>query len=776
MDTVVRWADTQWLGLPRRLMLRFPSLRGLAGDGHVVVTLPMLAAVLPGAVLLLGLVSGLLRLGYDDVYTESVVLLTVLVALGFFSSQLGVLVVVGFCVGDFLTAPRYEGTGYSSSIWFSGILGEGPLATVAHGWLPRLITYLLLAAVVILLPRAARAVVHTVGRARRMPALLAWGLVSALLVVIAWLGTDAWVAGAPTLVRPLFTWGSYNGTPTVAAIATLQETGGVVVAAAVIATVLRQLWLGAAMVPGVVQDRLRAAEDGEGGATPAERKTAAQAGPEAAADLLAKVRFPAPPGTTRRLSGAVALSLLATLTLAGILEQLWLWFAAFGVLLAVRLLRTTPQHLPWLERWRRVAAVLPAWARLIALWLLSRMVVEAISNDVIGSYTALSIFVLGSIVVVFAVFPGEPRPDDDGRLGPGDGDGGAGSGDETAMPGGAVPDERRTDGPSSPDPAPGSGTASGTVQRAATGVVSIAPPALLAPWWCQRLRVLQLVVATWTVTALVGLFTAAPASADNCSVFADCYGVTNSAAEAAFGLALLAALSMVLDFIPVIGTAKGAIEAITGRDLLTGHELAWWERALGVVPILAGLGVLSVTTRAVTRNTPTPPHVPRNSPSTSNPPPPRTTTPDVPPPRTTTPSRNPDLDATPGGQRTTIQPKEDPDTVRSLTRENESADTLARHGYEVKQNPIVSGNKNPDYLIEGEVFDNIAPKGETSPRNIWSRVEEKVLEGQTERVVLNLDDTAVSLDALRDQFNKWEILGLKEVIVVRGGDVIRLVP
>lgn len=417
-DALVRWADAQWIGIPRRLILRRPGLRGLAGDGHVVVTVPVVAAVLPGLCLLLGLLTGLLRLGYDDVYTESVVLLALLVGIGFFSSQLGVLAVAGFCVGDLISAERYQGTPFGSG-WFGGPLGQGPLASLVHGFLPLLITYLLLVAGVVLLPRAARAVVLTVGRGRTMPPALAWGLVSGLVTVIAWLGTDAWVAAAPTLIRPVFTWASPGGAPTVEAVATLQETGGVVVAAAVVATLVRQLWLGAAMLPGAVQARLRAAEDGT--ASGAAEAPGAPTAPGADVGPGGPAAHPAPggpdaaprlavPGPARRIGGALLSSLLGTLTMAGILEQAWLWVAAFGVLLAVRLLRTTERYVPALERWRRIAAVLPAWARLIALWLLSRVAVSAVSNDLIGSYSALGVFVLLSIVVVFAVFPGDPKP------------------------------------------------------------------------------------------------------------------------------------------------------------------------------------------------------------------------------------------------------------------------------------------------------------------------------------------------------------------------------
>jgi hypothetical protein len=69
------------------------------------------------------------------------------------------------------------------------------------------------------------------------------------------------------------------------------------------------------------------------------------------------------------------------------------------------------------------------------------------------------------------------------------------------------------------------------------------------------------------------------------------------------------AFSLFLDFFPVIGTIKGAIEAITGRDLITGDELPNWARALGAaaaaIPAaragwkLVGLGV-KVARRAAT--------------------------------------------------------------------------------------------------------------------------------------------------------------------------------
>jgi hypothetical protein len=42
-------------------------------------------------------------------------------------------------------------------------------------------------------------------------------------------------------------------------------------------------------------------------------------------------------------------------------------------------------------------------------------------------------------------------------------------------------------------------------------------------------------------------------------------------------------ISLVIDFSP-LGTAKGLLESLLGRDLITGEELALWERLLAIIP------------------------------------------------------------------------------------------------------------------------------------------------------------------------------------------------
>jgi hypothetical protein len=105
-------------------------------------------------------------------------------------------------------------------------------------------------------------------------------------------------------------------------------------------------------------------------------------------------------------------------------------------------------------------------------------------------------------------------------------------------------------------------------------------------------------LATIAIVAWVVIGWATPALADNCGDPSDCFGVAGSFGTASNGMLALVGLSLLLDFIPFVGTGKGIIEAITGRDLITGQELAWWERALGVVPVVGGVSSVGGIARA----------------------------------------------------------------------------------------------------------------------------------------------------------------------------------
>ncbi|GEN07420.1 hypothetical protein SAMN05443572_101561 [Myxococcus fulvus] len=148
----------------------------------------------------------------------------------------------------------------------------------------------------------------------------------------------------------------------------------------------------------------------------------------------------------------------------------------------------------------------------------------------------------------------------------------------------------------------------------------------------------------------------------------------------------------------------------------------------------------------------------------------------------TLPSQPAHPDASPSGYRPKLSPDDDTATVRSLMRENESADLLARAGFKVEQRPQVSGTtRQPDFRIEGRVFDNYAPST-SNPRNIWAVINDTKVNPvsksmQADRIVLNLRDSSVDLPTLKRQFTDWPMPNLREVLVItREGGIVRFWP
>lgn len=136
---------------------------------------------------------------------------------------------------------------------------------------------------------------------------------------------------------------------------------------------------------------------------------------------------------------------------------------------------------------------------------------------------------------------------------------------------------------------------------------------------------------------------------------------------------------------------------------------------------------------------------------------------------------------TPDGPKTKVNPKDDAVTQRAHRMENEAADTLAKAGYRVQQNPGPPGSRNPnskpDYKIEGEIFDCISPTS-NNPYSIWSNIKNtKIDKGQTDRMIINLNgpDSNVTVEQLQAQFGAHKIENLKEVKVIdQNGNVVDL--
>jgi hypothetical protein len=116
------------------------------------------------------------------------------------------------------------------------------------------------------------------------------------------------------------------------------------------------------------------------------------------------------------------------------------------------------------------------------------------------------------------------------------------------------------------------------------------------------------------------------------------------------------------------------------------------------------------------------------------------------------------------GPKTLIGPGNAED-VRGKTRENESATILQKKGYIVEQNPVVPGRKRPDFRVNGDIYDNMAPST-SNPYSILTTAGDKVLKGQAPNIVINLKDSAASAQSIHEVFGSNPLPGGGTVIVI----------
>src|SRR5207248_2470773 len=134
-----------------------------------------------------------------------------------FSSAIGWWMCVGYAVGDFLLYKHYGYLYFQDSfVW-----------QLVYARVPLLITYLLLAMLLVFIPLMSRGLsVQTLSRFPR-----GGSIVNAAAVVLQALVQGAlvwvWAHTVPTLIRPVYTWRGDN--PTVEVMSPLQEHGWVLI-------------------------------------------------------------------------------------------------------------------------------------------------------------------------------------------------------------------------------------------------------------------------------------------------------------------------------------------------------------------------------------------------------------------------------------------------------------------------------------------------------------------------------------------------------------------
>ena len=122
-----------------------------------------------------------------------------------------------------------------------------------------------------------------------------------------------------------------------------------------------------------------------------------------------------------------------------------------------------------------------------------------------------------------------------------------------------------------------------------------------------------------------------------------------------------------------------------------------------------------------------------------------------------------------------------------IKKESETANLMADQGYDIEMLDEVNGgngygikeSSNPDFVIEGKVFDCYAPTIETNVDNILRNITKKT-KTQAERIVLNLDQfpsekvTEIIQGILRKANPNSDLKNLKELFIVKDGEITRV--
>ncbi|GAF08808.1 hypothetical protein [Paenibacillus pini] len=119
-----------------------------------------------------------------------------------------------------------------------------------------------------------------------------------------------------------------------------------------------------------------------------------------------------------------------------------------------------------------------------------------------------------------------------------------------------------------------------------------------------------------------------------------------------------------------------------------------------------------------------------------------------------------------------------------IRKQNETANFLADQGYDIKMLDEIDGGNgygikegsNPDFLIEGKVFDCYAPKPDGKVQSIIKELAGKS-KNQSERIVLNLDNfpdgkvDEIIATILRKANPNGDLKRIDELSIVRGGTI-----
>ncbi|HEX2084558.1 MAG TPA: hypothetical protein VHF89_02670 [Solirubrobacteraceae bacterium] len=361
------FADRIWLELPRAAGRRSLSLGLLLGDGRYLRAWPPVAQLAPAAAFVVGAFAAN-GLDQDEIYTYSIATVGVLVAVAALGAALGLWAWLGFVAGDLLVHKPQDGE------LFAYVL-ESRLEEV---YVPLVVSYALLASLLVLAPLAsagARVIVTALGGPGTPALVVALALHAALLAAFAYL----WAQAVAFLIRPVWSYRELD--PDLPGIQPLQQDGGVLVRAVVVAMVVR-------LVLELVARQMR---------------------PEAAVpdrELLPTQ----PPRPAPAWLAIPAKAALLTLLLSGLFDDRGDAWRIGGLIAAILALQTVilPRAGPVVSTIRRVPLVLRVVACVVVAYLLGERIVEPVVAET-ESFSRLVTAVVLSLAVAAVLLPPERR-------------------------------------------------------------------------------------------------------------------------------------------------------------------------------------------------------------------------------------------------------------------------------------------------------------------------------------------------------------------------------
>ncbi len=360
------------VGLPAWLDDWFPQVAQAMADGAWTALVRGVAAYAPVIAFVLGLISRLIFRDLDEVYTESLAFLLLLVAGATLSGTVGVGLLAGYIVQDLLLGNRV------------GTFGVPNPAGVLAG---KAISYVLLAMPAVVLPLLARQLASAVQFRTVDDPRVRVGAKAALDAVIFGVLIYLWSQSMLVLIRPLF---SLVGTePGVSTVSPVQEQAVWLVLVAMVAAAARelvvQLYLPKSPRAGVVANLERWRWTGE-------KKGVIDRVPEVVRVAVATTVL------TMVLAGTFE-GWLDTLVVALLIGAIGAWRA--------NLIRQIPVPERWALAIRKVHPLLRLLGATFIAYLLSTIVVAGLWN----TWSGLRLLMIGALLtlIVFnAIFPPLP--------------------------------------------------------------------------------------------------------------------------------------------------------------------------------------------------------------------------------------------------------------------------------------------------------------------------------------------------------------------------------